>query len=161
VSEERFDLVISKDTFEHVDDPQAYVAAMKGYLEPGGEIAIGFGPLWKAPWGGHIDFMTRLPWAHLIFPEEVILAERRRFRPDENPSCFEEIRGGLNRMTLSRFVETMEGSGLVKRYFATNRSEGARSAWRSAFLGAMRIGARVPGLREYCTMNVYSVWAAR
>jgi SAM-dependent methyltransferase len=161
VAEERFDLVISKDTFEHVDDPRAYVAAMKEYLKPGGEIAIGFGPLWKSPWGGHIDFMTRAPWAHLIFPEQVILAERRRFRPDEDPSRFEEIRGGLNRMTLARFVDTMEGSGLVKRYFATNRSEGARSRWRSAFLGTMRMGARVPALREYCTMNVYSVWAAR
>ena len=51
VGEERFDLVLSKDTFEHIDDPDAYVAAMKHCWEPGGEIAIGFGPLWESPWG--------------------------------------------------------------------------------------------------------------
>lgn len=160
VGEERFDLVLSKDTFEHVDDPDAYVAAMEQYLKPGGEIAIGFGPLWKSPWGGHIEFMTRLPWAHLLFPERVILAERRRFRPDENPSRFEEIRGGLNRMTLARFLETMERSGLEKRYLATNLSDGARSPARRVVIGGMRIASRLPLLREHCTMNVYSVWAA-
>jgi hypothetical protein len=129
-------------------------------LEPGGEIAIGFGPLWESPWGGHIDFMTRLPWAHLVFPEQVILAERRRFRPEENPTRFEEIRGGLNRMTLARFLETMERSGLEKRFLATNQSDGARSPARRAFIGGMRLGSRLPPLREYCSMNVYSVWAA-
>ena len=159
VGEERFDLVISKDTFEHVDDPDAYVATMKGYLKPDGEIAIGFGPLWRSPWGGHIDFMTRLPWAHLVFPEQVILSERRRYRPEEDPSRFEEIRGGLNRMTLARFLETMARSGLVHRYLSTNRSEGARTRGRGAVIGAMRIGSRIPGLREYCTLNVYSVWS--
>lgn len=158
VGEERFALVISKDTFEHVDDPDSYVAAMKAYLEPGGEIAIGFGPLWKSPWGGHIDFMTTLPWAHLVFPEDVILNERRRFRPNESPSRFEEVRGGLNRMTLARFLGTMERSGLVNRYIATNRSESTRSGARKAFFAAMRAGSRLPPLREYCTMNVYSVW---
>jgi len=56
---------------------------MKQYLKQDGLLVIGFSPLWKAPYGGHIRFMTKLPWAHLIFPEEVIMAERRRFRPDE------------------------------------------------------------------------------
>lgn len=159
VDEQRFDLVLSKDAFEHVDDPDAYVAAMKASLKPGGVIAIGFGPLWKSPWGGHIDFMTTFPWAHLIFPEHVILNERRRFRPDENPSRFEEIRGGLNRMTLAKFLGTMERSGLVNRYIAMNRFGGARSAPRKAFLATMRAASRVPPLREYCTINVYSIWA--
>jgi SAM-dependent methyltransferase len=158
--EERFDVVISKDTFEHVADPDAYVASMLAFLEPGGKLVVGFGPLWKSPWGGHINYMTRLPWAHLIFPEEVILEERRRFRPDEQPAPtrFEEIRGGLNQMTLARFLSTMRRSGLRCSYLATNRGDEARSARRRAFIGAMRLGARVPPLREYCTLNLYSIW---
>ena len=160
VDEERFDIVVSKDTFEHVHDPDAYVKAMRHFLKPGGVIAIGFGPLWKSPWGGHIDFMTRMPWAHLIFPEQVILAERKRFRPDQDPTRFEEIRGGLNRMTLARFLDTMERSDLERRYLATNQSERARSPARRALIGAMRLGSRLSPLREHCTMNIYSLWSA-
>lgn len=159
--DERFDLVVSKDTFEHVDDPDRYVDTMKAYLKPRGEIAIGFGPLWKSPWGGHIDFMTRMPWAHLVFPEEVILEERRRFLPDENPRRFEEVRGGLNRMTLSRFLDTMRRSGLEQQYLATNQAAAARSRSRRATLGALRAASALPLLQEYCTLNVYGVWALR
>jgi SAM-dependent methyltransferase len=102
LGDERFDLVFSKDSFEHFSDPERVVEAMVGAVRPGGQLVIGFGPLWKGPTGGHIDFVTKLPWAHLLFPEPVIMAERRRFRPDEGARRFEEIKGGLTRMTLDR-----------------------------------------------------------
>src|SRR5689334_22054768 len=97
--------------------------------------------------------MTRLPWAHLLFPEDVIMAERRRFRPQEHVRHFEEIRGGLNRMTLARFHALMAATGLRRRWFATNVSD--HPAVRAA-----AVLARVPPLREYFTMNIYSVWEA-
>jgi glycosyltransferase involved in cell wall biosynthesis/2-polyprenyl-3-methyl-5-hydroxy-6-metoxy-1,4-benzoquinol methylase len=150
---ERFDLILSKDTFEHVADPEAHMRLMRSLLAPGGRVAIGFGPLWKSPWGGHIDFMTRVPWAHLLFPEEVVLAERRRFRPDEDARRYEEIKGGLNRMTLGRFEEIVRASGLEPRYLATN-------AGRHPVVRAMRVGARFPPLRELLTQNVYAVLVA-
>jgi hypothetical protein len=104
--------------------------------------------------------MTRMPWAHLIFPEQVIFAERKRFRPDEDPTRFEEIRGGLNRMTLVKFLDTMERSDLERRYLATNQSERARSPARRALIRAMRLGSRLRPLRAHCTMNIYSLWSA-
>src|ERR671918_2912922 len=70
---ELFDLVLSKNTFEHVADPAAYVDVMRSHVAPGGRVVIGFSPLWKSPLGGHIGFMTKLPWAHLLFPEDVIM----------------------------------------------------------------------------------------
>lgn len=155
---ERFDVVLSKNTFEHVVDPDAYVADMKSLLADDGDLIIGFSPLWKSPWGGHIDFMTRFPWAHLIFPEDVIMAERRRFRPDEDARRFEEIKGGLNRMTLARFEEIMARSGLEARYFEVNAAARARSFVRRALLTGMRFLARIPGLREYFAFSVHSVW---
>lgn len=151
VGDERFDLVISKNTFEHVDDPPLYVADMSRLLAADGELVIGFGALWKSPYGGHINFMTKLPWAHLMFPEEVILRERRRYRPDEDPSRFEEVKGGLNRMTLGRFREVMAASGLVPVYFAVNRNE--RPIGKA--LDAL---SRIPGVGEYFTFSVHSVW---
>lgn len=150
---ERFDLVFSKDSFEHFADPEAVLAAMKEMLVPGGRLMIGFGPLWKAPTGGHIGFMTKLPWAHLLFPESVVMAERRRFRPREDARRFEEIRGGLNKMTLARFEGLMAASGLRRSYFATNVSD-------NPVVRAMAILQRVRPLREYFSANVYSIWEA-
>ena len=158
LGDERFDIVFSKNTFEHVEDPAAYVAAMRSAVAPGGTLVIGFSPLWKSPWGGHIGFMTLFPWAHLIFPEDVIMAERKRFRPDEDARCFEEIVGGLNRMTLARFHDIMDASGLERQYFVVNAGEQARSRVRVWVLRAMKVLGRVPGLREYFAFSVHSVW---
>lgn len=66
-------------------------------IAPGESLVIGFDPPWKRPVGGHIEYMTKLPWPHLIFPEPVIMSERRRFRPDAQGRTFGEIRGGLNK----------------------------------------------------------------
>lgn len=151
VTEERFDLVLSKDSFEHYREPERVLSELVAMLAPGGELAIGFGPLWKSPLGGHITYMTRLPWAHLLFPESVIMAERKRFRPEEDATCFADVRGGLNKMTLARFRSLMERSGLECVSWATNVSE-------HPAVRAMKIFTRVPPLREYFTNSVFTIW---
>lgn len=156
--EEKFDIVLSKNTFEHVADPESYVRTMRSAVAPGGKVVIGFSPLWKSPWGGHIGFMTQFPWAHLLFPEDVIMAERRRFRPDEHATRFEEILGGLNRMTLARFEQVMAASGLKSRFMEVNAGSQARSWARVWALRGMKLVGRIPGLREYFAFSVHSVW---
>lgn len=148
---ETFDVIFSKDSFEHYADPERFVHVITRFLAPGGSLVIGFGPLWKAPSGGHIDYMTRVPWAHLAFPEEVIMKERRRFRPDEHAERFEDIVGGLNKITLGRFRSIMSSSGLDCAFFATNVSD--KPAVR-----VMKTLSRIPALREFLTINVYSIW---
>jgi len=146
-----FDVILSKDSFEHYAEPESFVPALTAFLTPGGVLAIGFGPLWKSPQGGHIEFMTPLPWAHLLFPEEVVLAERRRFRPAELAQSYEGVRGGLNRMTLARFRAIIASSGLECLYFRTNVSD-------HPVVGAMSLLSRLPPLRELLTANVYGLW---
>jgi SAM-dependent methyltransferase len=146
-----FDIIMSKDSFEHIANPEAYIIDIQRYLAKDGVIAIGFGPLWKSPWGGHIYHMTKLPWAHLLFPESVIMKERRRFRPSDGAQSFEQVRGGLNKMTLSRFLFIMQTSGLEQVYFRTNVSTNKMTA-------IFNILRRVPLLKEYFTFSVYSVW---
>ncbi|MEA2459222.1 MAG: hypothetical protein QOC95_2194, partial [Thermoleophilaceae bacterium] len=140
IGDELFDLVLSKNTFEHVDDPDRYVAEMVSLLAPGGQLVIGFGALWKSPYGGHLQHMTKVPWAHLMIPEQVVLRERRRYRPNEDPACYEEVKGGLNRMTLAKFRETMERSGLEPKYLEMNRND-------RAIARALNLAARVPGMK--------------
>jgi SAM-dependent methyltransferase len=154
IADERFDLVLSKNTFEHVADPARYVADMAGLLAPGGGLVIGFSPFWKSPYGGHLDFMTKLPWSHLLFPESVILRERKRYRPDEDPSCFEEVRGGMNRMRPATFESIMRDAGLEPTYYEINRNERPIARALNAF-------SRLPGIGEYFTFSVHSIWHVR
>lgn len=145
-----FDLIISEDCMEHYDNPAAILAQWKTLLAPGGRVLVGFSPLWKSPSGGHIGYMTWLPWAHLLFREADIMAERRRYRPDENAACFSEMRGGLNKMTLGRFKSLVTDSGFEFESLRVNVSE-------SRVMRAVGLLATVPIVGEYFCKNCYAV----
>ncbi len=152
LGDEQFDVVLSKESMEHYPDPETFVPLIASRVRPGGILVIGFGPLWKAFDGGHIRYMTKVPWAHLIFPENVIMAERRRFRPEENATRFSEIRGGLNKITLRRFEAIISSTGFEPVFVKYNAGDHPAVA-------AMDKLAKIPPLREYFTRNVYGVWA--
>lgn len=147
----QFDLVNSKDSMEHFPTPESFVHKLASLVESGGELVIGFSPFWKSPNGGHIDYMTGVPWAHLLFSEETIMAERHRFRPNEHAESFAEIKGGLNKMTFKRFSDLMAGTGFEPVFLETNVSD--RPAVK-----AMKVVAKFPPLREYFTQSVYGIW---
>jgi SAM-dependent methyltransferase len=150
LKDERFDIVISEDCFEHYDDPVGVMKHIGTKLAERGRVLIGFSCLWKSPSGGHIGCMTNMPWAHLLFPERVIMRERKRYRPDENARCFGEIRGGLNKMTYAKFLQTMEQSGYRIESLATNVST-------SKLVPIANLVRKLPYCFEYFTKNLYAV----
>jgi 2-polyprenyl-3-methyl-5-hydroxy-6-metoxy-1,4-benzoquinol methylase len=155
LGDERFDVVVSKDSFEHYGaypgspDADGMVRDMANLLVVGGLLVIGFGPLWKSPFGGHID--TKVPWAHLVFPEEVIFDEFRRVRPPGKTARTFEEGVGVNRMSLARFRRIMADSGLECLSIQTNMSDNPK-------VKVMREIARIPVLEEYFTHNVFGIW---
>lgn len=150
MNDDQFDIVVSKDSFQHYDDPVSVLSQIRQLTAPGGLIAIGLGPLWKSPYGGAINFMTRLPWAHLIFSEEVIMRERMRYRPEERAQTFKDARGEFNKMTLARFRRIVDDSGMKVLSVRANASSGVVGS-------ASRLLAAIPGCREFFTLNVYAV----
>jgi predicted nicotinamide N-methyase len=150
------DVILAADAFRSYGaarsnrDLEQRVEVLSGRLVDGGLLAIGFGPPWRSPRGGGLD--SRLPWAHLIFPESVIFDEFRRARAQSTAETFEDI--GINRITLSRFRRAMEASGLECVSVETNVGD-------SRAIRAMRALSRVPGLEEFLTQNLYGVWARR
>lgn len=151
--DQRYDVVVANDAFEHLDDPDGFVECIERVLTPDGELVITVGPLWKSPYGGHLTHMTRLPWAHLVFSERVIMRERHRFSSgaQHEAARFERIAGGQNRMTYARFVTTMTNAGFVPKTYRANVKDGRAAA-------LLRLLRRVPSLHEYMTFNVYSIW---
>ena len=106
-TEERADVVVSLDAFEHFADPAAILQIMNELLVPGGEVFISFGPTWYHPLGGHL--FSVFPWAHLLFREEALIRWRSDFKTD-GATRFHEVAGGLNGMTIRRFAELVQAS---------------------------------------------------
>lgn len=97
-SDERADLVLSLDSFEHFADPAGILRSMHDLLRPNGVLVTCFGPTWFHPLGGHL--FSVFPWAHLLFSEAALIRWRNDHR-DDRPRSFSEA--GLNRMTIRRF----------------------------------------------------------
>lgn len=142
-----FDVVLSQNSMEHFSEPEAVLASMREALAPGGRIVTVFGPLWWHPYGAHIHFFTRIPWPHLWFSEETIMAVRADFR-DDGAERFEEVEGGLNRMTVGKFRRLVREAGLRFDFF---KVEAPRD---------LQFLVHLPGIRELFAKNVFAILRA-
>lgn len=66
----RYDLIILKDTIEHVPEQDMFIPYLKKFLTPGGQIFFGFPP-WQMPFGGHQQvalgkLTSKIPYYHLL-----------------------------------------------------------------------------------------------
>lgn len=108
---DQFDVVISCSSFEHFSDPAMILGLMRDRVRPGGQVLITFAEPWFSPRGSHSDGWTQLPWVNLIFPEHVVMEVRRQYRSD-GARHYEDVEGGLNRMTVAKFERLIAASGL-------------------------------------------------
>jgi SAM-dependent methyltransferase len=106
-ADQRADLIISIDSFEHFDKPGQILNLMDGLLKPRGEVLVSFGPPWYHPLGGHL--FSVFPWAHLLFSEKALIRWRSDFKSD-GAMRFCEVAGGLNQMTIRGFERILEKS---------------------------------------------------
>jgi SAM-dependent methyltransferase len=105
----KVDIIVSIDAFEHYGDPAKVLDEMDKYLGRDGRVYISFGPPWWHPYGAHLQFMTRLPWPHIMFTERVLMAARALYKTD-GAVKFEEVGGGLNRMSVKKFEQLIHNS---------------------------------------------------
>ena len=68
-ADERFDLVVLHDVFEHLERKEEVLRTLRSYLAPEGKLFITFPPFYSA-FGGHQQLMqkrlARLPYVHLV-----------------------------------------------------------------------------------------------
>ena len=112
---DRFEIVISQNSMEHYPDPVAVVEEMKSALTSQGKMYITFGPPWCAPYGSHMQFFTKVPWVNILFSEKSVMNVRSKFRSD-GATRYEEVEGGLNRMTVAKFESLISNSGAKVHY---------------------------------------------
>lgn len=113
---EKADIIISKDAFEHFADPLAILRDMRRLLRPEGYVIAAFGPTWLHPYGGHL--FSVFPWAHLIFSEDSLIRWRSNYRND-GAQRFSEVDGGLNRLTIAGFEKIVSESPFLVDFIET------------------------------------------
>ena len=113
---EKVDVIVSLDAFEHFADPLAMLDVMSKLIKPDGYVLTCFGPTWYHPLGGH--GFSIFPWAHLVFSENALLRwHREKFF--SKATRFQEVPGGLNQLTISRFQKIVAQSDFEIQDFET------------------------------------------
>lgn len=143
-----FDLIVSKDAFEHVLDLRGLLGNIRRCLKPGGRLYAGFGPLYHSPNGYH-SLMPHfcLPWGHLLIPRSWVLALGNRGQKEKR-SLYELFM--LNELSFADYETIFIESGLDMISFRNNQSEHVISK-------IMTLLRRIPFLREYFTHNIYCI----
>ena len=108
-SAEKYDIVLSLGAMEHFGDPCRELARMCSMTRE--ELVISFAEPWYSPYGTHLNGTTKLPWLNLWFSERTLLNVRNLY-PDGSDGAkrFEDIRGGLNKMTVRRFEQAIRSA---------------------------------------------------
>ncbi|MET1756154.1 class I SAM-dependent methyltransferase [Novosphingobium sp. RD2P27] len=146
-TEGTFDLIVSKDTFEHIVPLDGTVEAIRRLLKPGGYAVIGASPLYYSPFGDHTRYLGRgRPWATLL-PEPILFALAER-RTGQKIRHAHEV--GLNKMTPAQFRKAFPSSHWRAKSLEYNRGGGLG-------MKVFRILRRIPLLEPIFTINVYAV----
>ena len=136
---EKYDIVISLGAMEHFGDPGKELARMCSFT--GQELLISFAEPWYSPYGTHLGGTTKLPWLNLWFSERTLLNVRNLY-PDGSDGAkrFEDVRGGMNKMTVRRFEKLIHDAPGMRVEHLTLHS-----------VKRVPLVTRIPVLRELMT----------
>jgi SAM-dependent methyltransferase len=150
-AEQPFDMIVSKNTFEHVAAVEATLMHLTGMLRPGGRLVLGFSPLYFSPFGDHGELGVRFPWAHLIAGEQRVLAGFNR----TNRSAYESLpSAGFNMCKPSSFFAAFDALPVTREYMAVNPAESLPKRIGMALFNVLR---RVPVLEPFFTVGIYTI----
>ena len=119
VDEDNFDIVVSENAFEHINEVDEVLGEIKKRLKVGGKAYIGFGPLYHSPYGDH-EWMRAVlpfrkyfpwPWGHLFFRNYIF----RKLSEQHDTEITDTANWpylALNEKSVDDFLRLFEESGL-------------------------------------------------
>lgn len=155
--EKRFDIVIFKDSIEHITDKKALLLRIAELLRPDGVIFLGFPP-WRMPFGGHQQMarsrIAQLPYWHLI-PRPVY--RRLLGLLGEREATVKELTGlrdtGISISAFERLVTGLGFEIVERRLYLINPiykyKFGMRPRRQVGFIEV------IPGIRDFLTTTCY------
>lgn len=157
-----FDLIVLKDTIEHIHNQRRLFEHMARFLAPSGKAFFAFPP-WQMPFGGHQQgcehpALMRLPYFHLLPASAYEWVLRRFGEPSD---------------TVDELLDIKRTGISIERFERTATETGYRVAERKLYLvnpiyqyrygipprEQMRAIAAVPVLRSFLTTSAYYLLA--
>jgi len=145
---DEFDVIVCKDSFEHIINLNSFAVGFQRILKPNGVIATGFSPLYFSPWGDHGRIQLRLPWIHAFLPLSLI-KKKLRFFNGINIDSVEDL--GMNMLTPSqfRYIFSKDMCWSFVQYHQ-NRKEGV-------LIKVFDFLSSVAFLEKYFVVNIYAI----
>ncbi|MEM7781475.1 MAG: class I SAM-dependent methyltransferase [Pseudomonadota bacterium] len=143
------DIVVSSDTMEHVIDLPETLAAVVDACKPGGELFIGFSPLWHSPYGHHGLIAPKRPWAHLPRGNRAFL-DRLKDAQGNTPDTIQQM--GFNGATPADFRAALKDLPLE---IVSSRRNLASSPIKQLAMKALLIPSIIPAVEKYVTVGMY------
>ena len=144
---QEFDLIVTKDTFEHTINLPEVIDKFYDLLKKNGKAYIGFGPLYNFYNGDHGRTQLKIPWLH-VFLSDKFIVKRYNKRNKIKIDIIEDL--GLSKYSFNEYNKIFKNSKFEIEYFATNKSDHPASKIFN-FLSQSRF------LKEYCTYNIYCI----
>ena len=142
-----FDVVLSKDTFEHVENLSATIQHMHRILKPGGRLLVGFSPLFHSPFGDHGRLAPPLPWLPALLPERLVLSMASR-RHGLQIGAMADV--GLNKLTPAQFRASFPDDKWSIDRIRYNRS-------KRSLMPVLNVMRRLPGFERWFTVGIYAI----
>ncbi len=147
----KFDVIVTKDTIEHVAGLDQVLPMLARLLKPGGLFLIGTSPLYYSPFGDH-GFVTgyRWPWLHVLKGKPAVLAAINRLNGTE----FQTLEAaGLNGLAPRDYLRAIDFCYCDIMLLEINPGTGLKG------LACQALGwcAALPGLGRFTVVSLYAV----
>lgn len=153
----RFDLIILKDTIEHIPEQEKIMAHLPYFLAPEGMIFFAFPP-WRMPFGGHqqtaVNKKAQWPWIHLLPKKSYIQYLRKAGENEATIQSLTEIYD--TRISIGRFeriVRKLRFEVARKRHYLINPIY--RYKFRYTPREQFKLITFIPWFRDFVTTTVY------
>jgi 2-polyprenyl-3-methyl-5-hydroxy-6-metoxy-1,4-benzoquinol methylase len=153
-----FDLIVMKDTIEHIHDQRRLFERLGAFLAPSGRLFFAFPP-WQMPFGGHQQIcrhpaLMRLPYFHLLPARAYEAILRRAGEPPETVDALLEIKE--TGISIERFERIAGDTGhriAARKLYLVNPMYQYRYGLAPREQVAALAG--VPVLRDFLTTSAY------
>lgn len=152
-----FDVIVLKDTIEHIPDQELFIPYLKNLIKRDGQIFFGFPP-WYMPFGGHQQIaskkITMLPYYHIL-PRPVYRRLLKLFGEDDRIIA-ELLEIYDTRISIEKFERIIRKSGLQvikKQHFLINPIYKYKFGLKP--VKQLRIISAIPFARNFLTTCVY------
>jgi 2-polyprenyl-3-methyl-5-hydroxy-6-metoxy-1,4-benzoquinol methylase len=160
--DESFDIVLSHDVIEHVDDPSGSLREIERVLKPGGKAYVVFPP-YDGMFSHHLDYATLLPGLHWLFAAETLvdvvntLPTGMAEQPKPLPSWDKRRKvlpwlNGLTGPQFHKLAEAFADAHIEYHLVGHDRGRFARTVSRAVLAPLAKVG-----LRDRMTQSIAAV----